>query len=120
MSWFSDCLAQGMDTFIDATGESVTLSRASNTTSVTAVVVTSSDDVTDGKVSATNYWDREWLVKKTDYKIDGTVVEPQSADRITDSNGDVWEMMLRGRRPDVVPHAGGYAWIVRTKRIVSG
>ena len=123
MSWFSDGLAWAVDTLADGAGEDggVTLSRASDSTpGVTAIVVSSGDDASGDKVAASNYWDREWLVKKADYEIDDAVVTPQAGDRITDGNGDVWELMLGGKRPELVPHAGGYAWVVKTKRIVSG
>lgn len=120
MSWLSDGLAWMVDTLADAAGETVTLSRASDTTEITAIAVSSGDNASGGKVATSNYWEREWLVKKADYKIDDAVVTPQAADRITDSNSDVWELMLGGKRPELVQHAGGYAWLVKTKRIVSG
>ncbi len=120
MSWFSDGLAWGVDTLADAAGEAVTLSRAGVTTSITAIAVDSGDDASGNKVATSNYWKREWLIKKADYEINSTVVTPQEADRITDSDGDVWELMLSGTRPELVQHAGGYAWVLKTKRIVSG
>jgi hypothetical protein len=120
MTWFSDGLASMVDTLSDAAGPTVTLSRANDTTEITAVVVDSGDDASGGKVAASNYWVREWLVKKADYEIADVVVTPQTCDRITDENGDVWELMLDGKRPELVQHAGDYAWLVRTKRIVSG
>lgn len=120
MSWFSDGLAWAVDTLTDAAGETVTLSRASDTTEITAIAVDSGDEASGDKVATSNYWDREWLIKKADYEIDDAVVTPQAGDRITDGNGDVWELMLGGERPELVSHAGGYAWVVKTKRIVSG
>ncbi len=120
MSWFSDGLAWAVDTLADAAGEAVTLSRAGVTTEITAIGVESGDEASGDKVATSNYWDREWLIKKADYKIDDTVVTPQAADRLTDSDSDVWELMLGGMRPELVQHAGGYAWVVKTKRIVSG
>jgi len=120
MSWLSDRLAWMVDTLADSAGETVTLSRASDTTSVTAVAVSSSDNASGEKVAASNYWEREWLIKQADYQVDDTVVTPQSGDRITDGNSDVWEVMLGGTRPELVQHAGGYAWVVKTKRIASG
>ena len=120
MSWFSDRLAWMVDKLADTAGESVTLSRASDTTSITAVSVLSGDNASEGKVAGSHYWDREWLIKKADYEIDGAAVTPQSGDRITDSSSDVWEVMLGGKRPELIQHAGGYAWVVKTKRIVSG
>jgi len=120
MTWFSDRLAWMVDKLADTTGEAVTLSRASASTEITAVAVDSGDDTGGDKVAASKYWEREWLVKKTDYEINGSTVTPQAGDRITDSDGDVWELMLGGLRPELVPHAGGYAWVVKTKRIVSG
>ncbi len=120
MSWFADGLAWGVDTLADAAGETVTLSRADDTTSITAINVDSGDEASGGKVATSNYWDREWLIKKADYEIDDSVVTPQAGDRITDSDGDVWELMIGGKRPELVQHASGYAWLVRTKRIVSG
>jgi|GEM_PF-2994225 len=119
MSWFSDGLRWMIDTVADAAGETVTLSRAANSTEITAVAVESGDD-TSGQMARTRYWDREWLVKKADYEINDVAVTPQSGDRITDSNSDVWEVMLGGKGSELVQHAAGYAWIVRTKRIVSG
>lgn len=120
MSWLSDGLGWMVDTLTDAAGETVALSRASDSTSITAVAVDSGDGVSGGKVAESNYWDREWMIKQTDYEVDGSEVTPQAGDRITDSNSDVWELMLGGKLPALVPHAGGYAWVVRTKRIVSG
>lgn len=119
MSWFSDGLAWMVDTLADAVGETVTLSRASATTSITAIAVNSGDDAS-GEHAVTNYWDREWLIKKSDYEISGSEVTPQAGDRITDSDSNVWEVMLGGKRPPLRSHAGGYSWVVRTKRIVSG
>lgn len=109
-----------VDRLADAAGETVTLSRASHTTEITAIAVSSGDNASGDKVAASNYWEREWLVKKADYEINEAIVTPQSGDRITDGNSDVWEVMLGGKRPELVQHAGGYAWIVKTKRIVSG
>ena len=119
MSWFSDGLAWAVDTLADAGGETVTLSRASDTTEITAIAVDSGDDAS-GDNATSNYWDREWLIKKADYEIDDATVAPRAGDRITDSNSDVWELMLGGKRPALVQHAGGYAWVVKTKRIVTG
>ena len=120
MSWFSDGLAWMVDALADSAGETVTLSRASDTTSITAIAVDSGDEASGDKVAKSNYWERQWLVNKGDYEIDSVVVTPQAADRITDSDGDVWELMLSGTRPELVQHAGGYAWVLKTKRIVSG
>ena len=120
MTWFSDGLAFGMDSLVDAAAPTVALSRVGLTTSITAVIVGSGDDASGDKVAASNYWDREWLIKKADYEIDDAVVTPQAGDRITDENDDVWELMLDGKRPPLVPHARDYAWVVRTKKIVSG
>ena len=119
MSWFSDGLAWMVDGLADAAGEAVTLSRASDTTSITAIAVSSSDNASGDKVATSNYWEREWLIKKADYEIDDAVVIPQAGDRITDGNSDVWEVMLGGTRPELVQHAGGYAWVVKTKRIAT-
>jgi hypothetical protein len=120
MSWLSDGLAWAVDTLTDAAGDPVTLSRAGVPTEITAIAVDSGDEASGDQVATSNYWDREWLIKKADYEIDGATVTPQKGDRITDSNGDVWELMLGGMRPELVQHAGGYAWVVKTKRIVSG
>jgi hypothetical protein len=120
MSWFSDGLAWMVDTLADAAGESVTLSRASNSTPITAITVGTEDAESGGKAATSHYWDRQWLIKQADYEIDDATVTPQSGDRITDGNGDVWELMLGGKRPELVTHAGGYAWIVKTKRITVG
>ena len=120
MTWFSDRLAWMVDKLADTAGETVALSRASNSTSITAVAVTSGDNESGDKVAASKYWEREWLIKQADYKVSGSAVTPQSGDRITDGNGDVWEAMLGGMRPELVSHASGYAWVLKTKRIVSG
>ena len=121
MSWFSDGLAHFVNSLADAAGEAVTLSRAKiDPTPITAINVDSDDDASGNSVATSNYWDREWLIKKADYEINGTVVVPALADRITDSDGTIWELMIDGTRLPVVQHAGGYAWVVKTKRIVSG
>ena len=116
----SDGLAWMVDSLADAAGETVTLSRKDDTTEITAIAVDSGDDASGDKVATSNFWEREWLIKKADYEIDDAVVEPQAGDRIKDSNSDVWELMLGGKRPELVQHASGYAWVVKTKRIVSG
>ena len=120
MSWMFDGLAWMVDTLADSAGETVTLSRVDDTTPITAIVVDSGDDASGGKVATSNYWFREWIIKQADYVIDEAVVTPQAGDRITDGNSDIWELMPRGKDPPLVPHAGGYAWVVKTKRIVSG
>ncbi len=119
MSWFSDRLGYLVDTLADSAGETVTLSRASDTTEITAIAVDSGDEASGDKVATSNYWEREWLVKKADYEIAAAVVTPQHGDRITDEDGVVWELMFDGKRPELVQHARGYAWVVKTKRIVS-
>ncbi len=53
MSWFSDGLAWGVDTLADAAGETVTLSRASDTTEITAVAVNSGDNASGRNWSPT-------------------------------------------------------------------
>jgi hypothetical protein len=67
MSWFSDGLAWMVDTLANAAGEAVTLSRAANSTAITAIAVLSGDNASGDKVATSNYWDREWLIKKADY-----------------------------------------------------
>ena len=115
----SDGLAWMVDTLDDAAGDPVTLSRVGDTTEITAIIVDSGGGAS-GDTTVSNYWHREWLIKQADYVIDDAVVTPQAGDRITDENSDVWELMPRGKDPPLVPHASGYAWVVKTKRIVSG
>lgn len=120
MTYFSDGLAYLVDTLGDAAGPTVTLSRVDDTASITAVVVDHGDEASGDKVAKSNYWDREWLIKKADYEINDEVLTPQTGDRITEENGDIWELMREGKNKESVQHAGDYAWLVRTKRIVSG
>ncbi len=120
MSWLSDGLAYFVDALADAAGEAVTLSRANDSTEITAIATSSMAQVSWKPLPVSNYWERDWMVKKADYAILDVVVTPQTGDRITDSSGDIWELMIAGKQPELVQHAGGYAWVVKTKRIVSG
>jgi hypothetical protein len=65
----------------------------------------------------TSFIDREWLVAKADYVIDGSAVEPAAGDRMLDANGVTWEVMSQPDIPAAESFGGGLEWLLRTKRI---
>lgn len=103
-------------------GETVTLSRGSDSTAgVSASWVGQGAEIqTQTRMGVkTSFVDREWIVKKADYVIDGSAVTPAAGDRLTDSDSVRWEVMSQPNMPAAEPYAGGLEWLLRTKRIAS-
>ena len=101
-------------------GETVTLSRGSNSTSAVAVswAGQSSEIQTITRMGVkTSFIDREWLVAKSAYVIDSSEVEPSAGDRLEDSDGVTWEVMSQPNMPAAESFGGGLEWLLRTKRI---
>lgn len=104
----------------DRFGDSVTLSRSgASTTGVVARCVSRGAKIeTSDGIGIANV-DREWLVIKTAYVINGSEVEPAPGDRLTTSDGAVWEVMRQRGVPEKEEYAARLEWLVRTKRIAT-
>lgn len=103
-------------------GEAVTISRGSLSTADVAAtwLSTGSEIQTQTRMGVkTSFVDREWLITKAAYVIDGSAVTPNSGDRLTDSDGTVWEVMSQPNMPASEPYGGGLQWLLRTKRITA-
>lgn len=103
-------------------GETVTLGRGADSTAGVAAswIGQGAEIQTQTRMGVkTSFVDREWIVKKTDYVIDGSAVIPAAGDRLTDSDGVTWEVMSMPAMPAAEPYAGGLEWLLRTKRIAS-
>lgn len=100
-------------------GELVVISRGSNATSgVLASWLGQATSVDSADSIATQLFDREWLIKKADYLIAWTVVEPQRGDRITDADGVVWEILpAASDLRSIESYEAGERWLLKTKRV---
>ena len=108
--------------FANLFGETVTLSRGSDSTAGVAAswIGQGSEIQTQTRMGVkTSFVDREWLVTKTDYVIDGSAVTPAAGDRLVDSDSVTWEVMSQSSMPAAESYAGGLEWLLRTKRIAS-
>ena len=103
-------------------GEVVTISRgAMSTADVTATWLSEGSEIqTQTRMGVkTSFIDREWVIPKEDYVIDGSAVEPAAGDRLTDADSTVWEVMSQPNMPTVESYGGGLEWLLRTKRITT-
>jgi len=103
-------------------GGVVTISRgASSTANVTAAWLSEGSEIeTQTRMGVkTSFIDREWIVPKTDYEIDGSAAEPAAGDRLLDADGVTWEVMSQPNMPAAESYGGGLEWLVRTKRIAT-
>lgn len=101
-------------------GEAVTITRGPNSTAGVIASWTSQGDVLqsdDGQ--RTLLVDRAWLIRKSLYLINAAAVEPRTGDRLTDSAGQVWEVLPNAAGPSVLSFEGGNYWEVKTKRVSS-
>jgi len=106
----------------DHLGEVVAISRGTlSTASVTVTWLSEGSAIqTETRMGVkTSFIDREWLITKAAYVIDGSAVVPAVGDRVTDSDGTVWELMSQPDIPAFEPYGGGLQWLFRTKRIAS-
>lgn len=100
-------------------GEAVAISRGSSSTAgVTASWSSNVGTIETAKGISTQLIDRAWLIAKADYKIGGVAVEPRAGDRLTDSDGHVWEVLPSVAGPAAVSFGGGLEWEVKTKKVV--
>jgi hypothetical protein len=103
-------------------GETVTLSRGSDSTADVAAswMGQGAEIQTQTRMGVkTSFVDREWLVKQADYVIAGSAVEPAAGDRLIDSDGVTWEVMSQPNMPAAESYGGGLEWLLRTKRIAT-
>lgn len=106
--------------YINVFGETVTLSRGSDSTAGVAAswIGQGSEIQTQTRMGVkTSFIDREWLVAKANYVIDGSSVTPAAGDRLTDTDGVIWEVMSQPNMPAAESYGGGLEWLLRTKRI---
>ena len=102
MSQFDSLYETHEAVFTDLFGETVTLHRASNSTSGISASWTGqgAEIQTNTRMGVkTSFADRIWLVKKADYVIDGSAVTPTAGDRLVDSDSVRWEVMSQPNTP---------------------
>jgi len=119
-SQFDSLYEVGEPAFANLFSETVTLQRASDTTASVSVswLGQGSEIQTQTRMGVkTSFIDREWLVTKSAYVIDGSAVTPAAGDRLTDADGTVWELMSQPNMPACESYGGGLEWLLRTKRI---
>lgn len=99
-------------------GESVSITRGSNTTTgITGSWIEQGEAVTTADAKHTSIVDRFWFVKQSLYKIAASAVEPRTGDRLTDGLGHVWEILPAKVTPPVVSYASGDYWKIATKQV---
>jgi len=101
--------------------ETVTLSRGAKSTSGVAASWTGqgSEIQTVTRMGVkTSFIDREWLIAKAEYVIDGSAVDPAAGDRLLDDSSVTWEVMSQPNMPAAESFGGGLEWLIRTKRVV--
>jgi hypothetical protein len=121
MSTVFDTLYEtAMAAYADLFGGTVTLSRGSDSTVGVAASWISQGSAIQTQTHTgvkTSSIDREWLIVKADYVINGVVVTPVAGDRLVDVDGVTWEVMGWSNVPAAESYGSGLEWIVRTKRI---
>jgi hypothetical protein len=103
-------------------GETVTLSRGSHSTAgVSASWMGEGSEIqTQTQLGVkTSFIDREWLIAKAAYVVNGAAVNPSAGDRLVDSDGVTWEVMSQPNMPASESFGGGLEWLLRTKRIAT-
>jgi len=119
MSEFDTLYASSVPAF-GLCDETVTLSRGSDSTSgVTASWIGQSSEIqTITRMGVkTSFIDREWLIAKAEYVIDGSAVDPAAGDRLVDDSSVTWEVMSQPNMPAAESFGGGLEWLLRTKRV---
>ena len=122
MTEFDSIYETAAPVYANLFGETITLSRGSDSTAGVSVSWTGqgSEIQTQTRMGVkTSFVDREWLVAKADYVIDGSAVEPVAGDRLLDSDGVTWEVMSQPNMPAAESYGGGLEWLLRTKRIAA-
>ena len=119
-SLMSSAMASIEETLRGNLGESGTLSRGSDTTTVTAVIDTVRYETVDDTTGAvTSLVSADLLIKPADYQIDSVQVEPTRGDRwhYTDGFGDTREytVMWPDNAPVFVLEPHGHLMRVHTK-----
>lgn len=122
MSVFEDVYSVTVSAFSSVFAETVTLHRGSDSTAdiSTSWIGQGSEIQTQTRMGVkTSFVDREWIVAKADYMIDGSAVTPAAGDRLVDADDVTWEVMSQPNMPAAESYAGGLEWLLRTKRIAS-
>jgi len=99
-------------------GETVSITRGLNTTAgITASWVAQVEEVTTTDRNHTKMVDRFWFVKQSTYQISSTAIEPRTGDRLTGSDGRVWEVLPARATTPVEGYGGGDYWKIATKQV---
>lgn len=117
---FSDSLDADLDVFFstDEFAESVSITRASQTTSsVAAIVAERKYDALDAAGMYTAVQSRDFDFVATAYQIDSAQVTPAVGDRITDSNSQVFEVLPMAGGRHYEARSDGRIIRVHTKRV---
>ena len=120
MSEFDSLYETTEAAYADLFGETVALSRGSDSTASVAVswIGQGAQIQTQTRMGVkTSFIDREWIVLKVGYVIDGSAVIPTAGDRLVDGDGVTWEVMSQPNMPAAESYGGGLEWLLRTKRI---
>jgi hypothetical protein len=120
MTAFDSLYETAETAYADLFGEAVALSRGSHSTAgVAASWIGQSSNIDTGTQEwiPTSFVEREWIVVKSGYVIDGVAVVPVAGDRLTDADGAMWEVMNQPNMPASESYGGGLEWLLRTKRI---
>lgn len=101
-----------------AFGVTVTYKRGSSTTdSFTAIRSDVEYEVMGGEFGlAIKVTSRDYLLPKSSVVIGGVEVEPRAGDRIVEG-GETVEIMPLGDKPAVELQAGGFRYLVHTKKV---
>ena len=114
-SLMADCASPMLDQHF---GETVSITRGSNTTSsVTASWTAQIEEVATRDDKHTAMVDRFWFVKQSTYQVLSTAVEPRTGDRLTDEAGRVWEVLPAKVTPPVESYGAGDYWKIATKQV---
>ena len=118
-SMFDAVFADGASPMLDQHhGETVSITRGPNTTpGVTASWSTQVEEVSTTDDKHTKMVDRFWFVKQSTYQILSTAVEPRTGDRLTDDDGQKWEVLPAKGTPPVESYGGGDYWKIATKQV---
>jgi len=101
----------------DAAGEAVTYIRGADRIDLTAVVGTTPFRQTLGGHSTLDWAEADFLIRASELKIGGDLIEPARTDRI-EWDGDTYEILAPGGEPDArASDRYGIRWRIHGKKI---
>jgi hypothetical protein len=111
----------GAPTIEEFFGTTITFSRRSETSGdITAVGDTINYTLLDAQGATTVVTGRDYTIPVASVVVSGSTLEPKKGDLIREVIGGethVYEVQPIGDKPAVQLLAGGFRWLVRTKRI---